>query len=173
MKLLWKPVKCYESFYEVNNYGLIKRVLAGQGARANREVKSFVGTDGYKTIRLSKNGGPKTLRIHRIVAEAFIGNIPQTYEVNHKDGNKQNNHVSNLEIVTRRENLIHSYAYLGRKNNPPKGSKNKFAKLTENDVKFIKTHTPSYGVGAKLARQFGVSRTVICNVFKGRSWVHV
>jgi hypothetical protein len=48
--------------------------------------------------------------VHRLVAEHFIGNIGKGLEVNHKDLNKHNNHIDNLEIVTRRENLIHYYA---------------------------------------------------------------
>jgi len=66
---------------------------------------------GYLYVGLFKGAGDSKVRlwrrVHRVVVEAFIGTIPDGLEVNHKDRNKHNNDVSNLEIVTRRENIIH------------------------------------------------------------------
>ena len=80
---------------------------------------------GYLAVDLYENGERKTKRVHRLVAEAFIPNPDNKTEVNHKDGNKLNNNVSNLEWVTSKENVRHawdnglmkpSYSMLGRKN---------------------------------------------------------
>ena len=64
---------------------------------------------GYLNIRLSKNNIRKTYSVHRLVAEAFISNLEAKGEVNHIDGNKQNNNINNLEWVTSSENQLHAY----------------------------------------------------------------
>ena len=64
---------------------------------------------GYKKVELVKNGQRKSIRVHRLVAQAFIPNPENKLEVNHIDGNKTNNHVENLEWVTSSENTIHAY----------------------------------------------------------------
>ena len=64
---------------------------------------------GYLRVKLYNNGVPTHESIHKLVAETFIPNPDNKPEVNHRDGNKQNNHVSNLEWATKSENMIHAY----------------------------------------------------------------
>jgi len=84
-----------------------------------RFLKTRISDDGYVIAPLRDNDGVKKgLNVHRLVADAFIENKPENYQklhVNHKDGNKQNNHVDNLEYVTSSENSLHSARILGRK----------------------------------------------------------
>lgn len=97
---------------------------------------------GYAVVDLYKNSKRKTERVHRLVANAFIPNPSDKPEVNHKDGNKTNNNVSNLEWTTKRENIDHAVEhgiYLGRKpsygmrgkKNPNGGAKGKPVRVVE------------------------------------------
>ena len=92
---VWKPVPDYEDLYEVSNTGKI-RSLCGRYGYLN-ELKQCIGSRGYLLVTLCRKGKQKTMNVHRIVATAFLPN-PNGYPcINHKDLNKQNNMVSNLE----------------------------------------------------------------------------
>lgn len=100
---VWKDVVGYEGFYQVSNEGNVRSVerIVPFGNRT-RTVPSKTRVQakdkrGYSTVMLSKNNKLKNAKVHRLVAEAFIDNPDALPEVNHKDENKQNNHVSNLE----------------------------------------------------------------------------
>lgn len=107
MKELWKPVPDYEGLYEVSNYGRVKNSLTGQ------IMTGTINSYGYRVYRLSKGQNRKDFKGHRMVALAFLPTIPGKNDVNHKDGDKLNNSVDNLEWVTRRENNYHARNSLG------------------------------------------------------------
>lgn len=108
----WRPVIGYEGLYDVSSDGRIRN------AKTKRELAhGFV--NGYKRVNLWKNNSYKTRRIHRIVAEAFIENPYGKRTVNHKDGNKTNNSVENLEWATHSENNKHAYLAGLKSNNTP------------------------------------------------------
>lgn len=101
----WRPVKGYEGLYEVSNMGRVKSLHRSQIII----LKQHVDHSGYMHVCLNKDGTPNTKRVHRLVAIAFIQN-PNNYEiVNHKDGNKKNNTVDNLEWCTQSYNIKHAY----------------------------------------------------------------
>jgi len=108
---IWKPVKDFAN-YEVSNLGNVKslsrKVWNGRGFFYSKELilKKSIDTKGYSFIRLCKDGMPKSRTIHQLVAEAFLNHIPCKHKlvVNHKDFNKQNNCIDNLEVVTNRQN---------------------------------------------------------------------
>jgi hypothetical protein len=99
--------------YQINNYGRVKSLKRLQDGR-NRIVEDhfinqFDNTQGYKQISLFKNHKKRNYRVHRLVAETFIPN-PNNYNVvNHIDGNKLNNNVSNLEWATYKQNTNHAW----------------------------------------------------------------
>jgi hypothetical protein len=95
----WRPVKGYEGLYFVSNTGRIRSNYKG-----GRTLKIQTQHTGYKTVELFNNRIGKTVCVHRIVAEAFIPNPDNKPQVNHKDETRFNNHVSNLEWVTAKEN---------------------------------------------------------------------
>lgn len=115
MEEVWKHIKGYEGKYQVSNLGRIKSFYK---CKDGKVIKPLSNTNGYLYIALSKgNRNYKRLLIHRLVAETFIPNLDNKPQVNHIDGNKHNNAVSNLEWVTGSENQIHSY------NNKLRGNK--------------------------------------------------
>lgn len=107
---LWKEIPEYESKYMVSTYGRIKSL----NERNIGLILSQKSRD-YLSVGLHKLGVQKFYLVHRLVAEAFLDNQYNKSQVNHIDGNKHNNHVSNLEWCTVHENLIHSMNVLGNK----------------------------------------------------------
>lgn len=86
----------------------IKNVLGRTYTYKGKPIKTIQHCTGYKVIHLCKNGKPKMYRHHRLVALTFIDNPENKEFVNHKDGDKTNNHPSNLEWCTAKENSIHA-----------------------------------------------------------------
>lgn len=117
----WRQVKGFEGLYEVSSFGRVRsldrtRVVGTKnGGKTKRSIKGailsqYIGNTGYKEIGLYS--GPNTSKvhlIHRLVAEAFIPNPNNYRTVNHKDGNKLNNQVENLEWMSDSDNIKHSY----------------------------------------------------------------
>lgn len=99
---IWKAIDGYEGLYEVSNHGNVRSIKRGI------ILKPATNTFGYQIVGLSKNGKRKEGKIHRLVAKAFIDNPNNKKQVNHIDGDKKNNNVSNLEWVTNQENTIHA-----------------------------------------------------------------
>lgn len=88
---VWKDIEDYEGLYQVSNMGRVKSLIKGI------ILKQWNDKDGYKLVGMSKNKRKKTFKVHRLVAKAFIKNPNNLPLVNHKDENKANNEVNNLE----------------------------------------------------------------------------
>ena len=93
----WKPIPGYEGLYEVSNWGRIKSHLYCKSQKTSERILSPGNSRGYYYVELCKDGKRKKRSIHRLVAEAFIPNPSNLPEVNHKDENKENNYLGNLE----------------------------------------------------------------------------
>jgi hypothetical protein len=102
---IWKDISGYEGYYQVSNLGRVKS-LNYNHTKKEKLLHSTENRDMYLRVGLYKNGKPKIKRVHQLVAESFLNHkiCGHKLVVNHKDFNKQNNHVDNLEIVTQREN---------------------------------------------------------------------
>lgn len=110
----WKDIKDYEGYYQVSNLGGIKsmdrKVIRSDGKVLNLKSKIMnpsKNSKGYYLVDLRKNGTRNTQRMHRLVAAAFLGE--SDLEVNHKDGDKFNNSLENLEYMTHVENITHDH----------------------------------------------------------------
>lgn len=117
MKEEWKPIIGYENIYEISSRSRIRSVdriikhSKGPGCRflKGKIIKPVVSVLGYSFVTLSKNGKTKTFRWHRIVALTFIPNPNNLPQVNHIDGIKTNNKISNLEWCSSKHNVHHAF----------------------------------------------------------------
>lgn len=109
MTEIWKPIKNYEGCYEISNLGRVKSLSRQvKGGRITEELilRPITNSHGYLQVDLCLSGKMKHHKIHRLVAEAFIPNDDDTKNtVNHKDYDKFNNRVDNLEWLSNRENV--------------------------------------------------------------------
>ena len=95
----WKEIPGYEGLYEVSNKGNIRSLIR------NKIIKGFINRGGYRLVGLSKNGIRKKIAVHSLVAQAFIPNLDGLPQVNHKDEDKSNNSVENLEWCDAKYNI--------------------------------------------------------------------
>lgn len=108
----WKNIEGYEGLYQVSNLGRIKslaRNTRNGHCKKDKILKIRIDKNGYCTIDLYKNSKRKQYKIHRLVANEFIYNKYNKPQINHIDGNKKNNEVSNLEWCNNSENMKHAY----------------------------------------------------------------
>lgn len=109
--VVWKDILGYEGLYQISSDGQVKSLVGWNGRKyVHREkiLKQSKTTTGYKKVELSKDGKRKSVKVHRIVAYAFIPQVEGKTVVNHKDGNPLNNNYKNLEWCTQRENVLHA-----------------------------------------------------------------
>lgn len=118
---IWHPCAGFETHYEVSNLGNVRsiermvnnRLKTGLRKSPQKILKASKSKSGYYIVSFCVDGVKSNQTIHRLVARAFIANELNKPQVNHKDGNKLNNHVNNLEWVTVSENGLHAYRVLG------------------------------------------------------------
>ena len=123
MEEIWKDIKGYEGYYQVSNLGRVKSlaryifIIRNRGRQTYNQIvkekilKTHKSSNGYLLVFFKKNNKSKPFFVHRLVATAFIPNIENKPQVNHKDGNKQNNYLDNLEWATNCENMQHAWKH--------------------------------------------------------------
>ena len=176
MEEKWKDIKGFEGFYQVSNFGRVKSLGGWCGSAKRREKirATSLTKDGYAKVRLMHQGKDKTMRVHRLVAEAFIPNPEGKTTINHIDGNKENNRVDNLEWADRTEQMIHAYD-IGLKTSIV-GSSNVNAKLTDDQVREIRKLYVPYSrefSTVALAKKYGVTNRVIGLIVNGKAYKNV
>lgn len=170
---IFVPMKGYEGIYSVSNLGKVRSEDRIVQASDNRDMPfkecirvPFRNNSGYLMLTLSNPSKKKT--IHRLVAEHFVDNPHGYLEVNHIDGDKDNNASYNLEWCTRSRNNKHKYDL---------GYLNCRRKLTESEVKDIYENTYSYGGlmpnGISMSIKYGVSRSTISYILNNKKYLEI
>ena len=148
MTEIWKDIKDYENLYQISNLGRVKslerKVKNKNGYKVIKEkiLKNYIHNTGYYAVNLRKQCKIDIRLIHRLVAEYFIDN-PKMYPiVNHKDGNKLNNNIKNLEWCTYKHNINEAYRLGLNKYTHNQNFKNKSKKVLQYDREnnFIKEY---------------------------------
>ena len=175
---IWRDVEGYEGYYKVSNFGRVKnlerKVKGHPGINTIKEkILKSQKQHGYRSVTFSVKNSPKLFLIHRLVAKAFLPNPENKTQINHKDFDRSNNHVDNLEWATRIENVEHAYI----RGHYTIGEKNGMSVLTDAQVIQIKKilnkieYNPK--LKHKLADRFGVKERTIRDIVFGRHWKNI
>ena len=163
-----------DSPYAVSDHGRVKRVGRARGGRATPHgMMTPTFHRGYPVLSLVlANGTRRQFRVHQLVTDAFLGPCPKGYEVNHKDCDRRNNHLDNLEYVTPAENMQHAIRN-GRLLHRQAGgyyTSRKYSKLTPEQVREIRAS--SEGIHS-IAPQYGVTPVTISHIRNRKTWKHL
>jgi hypothetical protein len=161
--------------YRISDHGNVQRATPGKNTAPGRPLAFVVTkTHGYLAVTLCWPGMVRRfIKVHRLVAEAFIPNESNLPSINHKNFDKTDNHVSNLEWCNQSQNLLHAHAggrvsYLNRR-----GEGNNNSKLIASQIQAIRLMSAK-GVGMlSLACMFGVTRAHIWEIVTRRVWAHI
>ncbi len=169
MKEVWKDVADYTGYYQVSNLGQV-RSIPRKYTRGGI-LKPIPNKLGYCLVSLARNGTSRRFQVHRLVMRAFVGDCPQGMVVNHLNGKPGDNRLENLEYCTQSQNVLYSYRVLGRDS---RGSRNGYAKLTDDDVVEIRR---MYAAGSttqkEIATKFGICRSMVTRIVNRVIWRHI
>lgn len=179
MSEIWHPCAGFETHYEVSNIGNVRSLERyannghNNGVRKlpSKMLKPALGKSGYLLVSFCVDNVKSNHNVHRLVARAFIENEANKPQVNHKDGNKLNNGVDNLEWVTASENGLHSYRVLGNvaKNKPAFGMTN--PKVKPVIATNLETGEQILIAGTKQKKDLGFSQTCVDKAIReGKSY---
>lgn len=169
---IWKDIKGYEEYYQISNLGNVKtltrtipfggesKMKGSSYTLKEKPKKTPLDSDGYSIVGLCKDGIMKTLKVHRLVAQAFIPNLENKPQVNHINGVRNDNRVENIEWCTGSENIKHSFDFLNKKETAYKiGERNPIPviqySLSGNPIK-------EYSTRALAAKETKINQSDIC-----------
>ncbi len=177
--LEWRPVIGYEEYYLVSEDGQIKTRERACNIHHNSKMirrpkflRVYEHPSGYNVVTLYKNRKRTLCGVHRLVAMAFVENAENKPQVNHKDGDRRNNHYSNLEWVTNYENQQH--AIFNGLVRYVKGDEHGCSKTNSNDVKKMRElyKTGKYS-WRELGTMFGLTKSHVGQIIRRLTWRHV
>ena len=158
----WSPIP--NTHYSISSEGRVRN-------NETNKMKSMDATsDGYHKVDLYSNGKRTSVRVHRLVAEAFIPNPNKLPQINHIDGNKENNNVKNLEWVNNSQNMIHAYRTGLATPHPTygmRGHKNPNGGRKGIPIFCVETNQ-TFSSAAEAERITGISDSCICDCLKGK-----
>jgi len=160
---VWKPVPGYEGIYEISNFGKVNSIKDGE--RFPRKLNATTHYTSFSAKKLPEHKSQKSFYIHRLVAQVFIGPRPEGCIIRHLDGDRRNNHVSNLAYGTKEENVADTIAHgsCAKENNGR-------ALFTNAGVLAVKMLIERGVSLSEIARGCGVSISTIHAIKTGRNW---
>ena len=166
---IWKCAAGCEPWYEVSNYGNVRSIdhvdRMGRFRKGKMLFQILDGKRNYLTVMIKQNGRFNRVSVHRIIAETFIDNPLNLPEVNHKDENKKNNRVDNLEWCD------HSYNNnYGRKSYCTKGENNPMAKITPDQVIEIRKKRVQGLSVNDIANIYGLATDHVYHIIERKIW---
>ena len=138
-----------------------------------KKVRAEHDVGEYLTIRTMYNGRRFTTGAHRLVYFHFYGKIPKGKTVNHKDGNKKNNHPNNLELLTDKQQIFHARNVLKRGKLDQNGDKNNMSKLTKRQVKKIIQRRKKGEKLLSIAKDYDITFQHVSRLYKKQRWGHL
>ena len=180
-KEIWKDIEGFEGLYQVSNYGRVKSLNYNRTGK-ERILKAGKNSDGYLQVNLCKDGKMKNYKVHQLVGNAFLSN-PQGYnELNHRDEDKTNNCVENLEYCSRSYNNTYNgrAKKIGKKLRGRKQSEETIKKRAEKLTNNPKISKPVIAIDVRTGliiefvssreaeRETGIANQSICACLKGR-----
>jgi hypothetical protein len=185
---MWKPVIGYEGIYEVSCDGRVQRCDSYHPIK--KPLKPAANHHGYLNVSLCVKCVGRSFFVHRLVAESFIGPRPDGATINHKNGNKQDNRLANLEYLSHQQNIDHAKFVLnsftptrargefnGAIKHPDRlarGDSHKSSKLTSDKVRIVHALLAKGEMQQReIAAIVGISQTQIWRIKTGLSWAHV
>jgi len=162
----WGKISGFEDYYEVSNIGNVRNIKYGSYI-----LKPHDNGTGYLMLCLCVNDIRTYKTIHQLVANTFLGPTPEGKEINHKDGNKLNNRLENLEYITRSENIRHAFK-LGLITRL-KGEQRTNAKLTDEGVRDIKKRLKVGDKITAIARDHNIPYQRVQLIRDGIAWPHI
>lgn len=178
----WCDVVGLEGWYQVSDLGRVKRIAPIPRHRMGRILNGQTNRQGYAIVTLTMSGESPHRTVHSLVMAAFVGPRPAGHEINHINGVKDDNRLSNLEYVTPKENISHARDVLGFKYGYHPRPKKEIAprevirhgerKLSHAAAREIKKlyHERKHSQ-VELGEMFGVSHTMIGRIVRGKAWV--
>ena len=168
---IWKPVVGWEGWYSVSKPGRVRRDMTATGATVGRILKTRPHAHGYRNVALHKPGFEKLMLVHRLVLESFVGPCPPGHEGNHKNGDKADNRLTELERITRQENMRHARCVLGHTN---AGMRHGNAILRDFDVLAIRRVIQrKSGTHRRIAEWYGISHSTVEKIARRAYWRHL
>ncbi len=163
----WAPIPKYTETYEISDTGIIRRLRGSTRAPEGFVLKQTPTRDGYLAVGLTRAGRQRTFNaVHRLVWEAHVGPIPTGLVINHLNGIKSDNQLTNLACVTVAENVRHGFNELGRKRGGEKLNKKAVLVMRHAVDRRLATLR-------NLARKYGVTQSCVSSVVTGKTWRHV
>lgn len=167
MTEIWKDIKGWEGKYQVSNFGRVKSFYGRKETiltPIHNASSLRVGLSNHRTKVL------KTIKVHRLVAAAFIPNPENKPIINHIDNDYTNNHVSNLEWCTQAENIAHCV----KQNRHSIGEKARHSKLTPANVRSIRERIKNADISQKdIAKEYGLNPANISLIINKKTWKHI
>lgn len=173
---VWRPLAGWP--YEVSNLGKVRSIRTGTVLRPS------TSHNGYLHVRFFVGKRQASFRVHRLVAQAWLGDVRRPLEVNHKDGVKSNNAVDNLEIVTKAQNEAHAvlvglkatgarHGVHTRPHRVARGARAGLAKLTDEAVLSIRAARAAGQKLQEIADAHQVHFSLVSKICKRRIWTHI